>query len=143
MPAFDMHHLPTGAFGRNSTVARLGSGAVPFWTRGTAGLKLPLVGVAIVLAAVGTAAQAKTPPLRDPAFLNIGFVCQWKEKCIQAQRAAMNSALAYVRAVDPPNWKIQLCNRNASRSRDRVDWIGYDRCIRNPKLKKPSRRARR
>jgi hypothetical protein len=45
--------------------------------------------------------------------------------------------------VDPPNWKVQLCNRNASRGRDRVDWIGFERCIRNPKLKKPSRRGRR
>ena len=107
-------------------------------------MKLPFVGVGIMIVAfAGTAASAKTPPLRDPVFLNIGFVCQWKEQCIQAQRAAMNSALAYVRAVDPPNWKIQLCNRNASRSRDRVDWIGYDRCIRNPKLKKPSRHGRR
>lgn len=138
-----LHHLPTAGFGRNSTPARLPFGVVPVLDQGDCWLKLPLVGVAIVIAAAGTVAEAKTPPLRDPAFLNIGFVCQWKEKCIEAQRAAMNSALAYVRAVDPPNWKIQLCNRNASRARDRVDWIGYDRCIRNPKLKKPSRRVRR
>ena len=106
-------------------------------------MKLPLVGVAMMMIAAGGAAQAKTPPLRDPVFLNIGFVCQWQERCIQSQRAAMNSALAYVRAVDPPNWKVQLCNRNASRGRDRVDWIGFERCIRNAKLKKPSRRGRR
>ena len=106
-------------------------------------MKLPIVGVAIAIAAAGTAVEAKTPPLRDPAFLHIGFVCQWQERCIQNQRAAMNSALAYVRVVDPPDWKVQLCNRNASRGRDRVDWIGYERCIRNPKLKKPSRHGRR
>ena len=37
-------------------------------------MKLPIVGVAIAIAAAGTAVEAKTPPLRDPAFLNIGFV---------------------------------------------------------------------
>jgi hypothetical protein len=106
-------------------------------------LKLPLVGVAIAIAVAGTAAEAKTPPLRDPAFLNTGFVCRWQERCMVRQRAAMNSTLAYVRAVKPPSWKIELCNRNASRGRDRVDWVGFEHCIRNPKLKKPASQRRR
>ena len=106
-----------------------------FWTRGTAGLKLPLVGVAILMTAAGTAWA--TPPLRDPVFLNIGFVCQWQEACIQRQKSAMKKALAYTKKYDPPAWKIHLCNRRAVQRRSgRVDWISYNNCIRNPAVQR-------
>jgi hypothetical protein len=91
------------------------------------------VGVAIAIVAAGTAAQAKTPPLRDPVFLNIGFVCQWQDQCIQKQKRAMKKALAYTKKYDPPSWKIHLCNRRAVQRRSgRVDWISYNNCIRSP-----------
>ena len=96
----------------------------------------------------GSAAAAKLPPLRDPVFLNIGFVCQWQERCIERQKRAMKRSLSYVKKYRPPTWKIHLCNRNASRrggriERGRVDWIGYYNCIRNPALRRPSTVARR
>ena len=105
-------------------------------------MRLPLVGVAILIGMSGTAA-AKLPPLRDPVFLNIGFVCQWQTVCIEKQQSAMKKALNYVKRFDPPRWKIEQCNRNASRARDRVDWVGYNHCIRNPKLRHTSARTRR
>lgn len=105
--------------------------------------------LAIAAAILGTggagSTQAKLPPLRDPVFLNIGFVCQWQERCMDRQRRAMKRALAYVKKNHPPAWKIQLCNRNASRNRGRgrVDWVGYYNCIRNPGLRQPARAVRR
>jgi hypothetical protein len=51
------------------------------------------------------------------------------------QRAAMTRALTYVRTRRPPHLQVQLCNRNARRGGNRVDWIGYDHCIRNPAMK--------
>ena len=48
-------------------------------------MKLPLVGIAVALAFAGSDADAKLPPLRDPVFLNIGFVCQWQDSCIEKQ----------------------------------------------------------
>jgi hypothetical protein len=50
------------------------------------------------------------------------------------QRRAMSRALKYVTKYAPPAWRIQQCNRNASRSRGRVDWIGFDNCVRNARL---------
>lgn len=81
-------------------------------------------------------ALAKLPPLRDPVFLNIGFVCKWQTACIERQQKAMKRALSFVKTRKPPSWKIQQCNRNASRfwGRERVDWVGFERCIRNPKI---------
>ena len=95
---------------------------------------------AVMLAVIGSAAQGRTPLIRDPVRLNIGIVCSWNSACMSKQDKAMRSALGYVRRHDPPNWKIQQCNRNASRSRYRVDWIGYFNCIRNSKLKRRSAR---
>ena len=48
----------------------------------------------------------------------------------------MNRALSYVAKRRPPKYQIQLCNRNARRAGNRVDWIGYEHCIRNPALKR-------
>ena len=105
--------------------------------RGDSALRLTLVGLAAVLGAMAPAASAKTPPLRDPVFLNIGFVCQWQERCIQKQQRAMKKAIGYTRKYKPPGWKIHLCNRRAVQRRSgRVDWISYDNCIRNPDVQR-------
>jgi hypothetical protein len=96
------------------------------------------------------AAGAEPPPLYNPAVLNIGFICQWQDRCMDRQRVAMKRALRYVAKYRPPAWKIELCNRNASRvrvrgdwKRGRVDWVGFDRCIRNPTLHQTMRLSRR
>lgn len=101
-------------------------------------MKLSLIAIAVVLAASQlpaslAPADAKLPPLRDPVFLNIGFVCKWQTECMDRQQRAMKSALKYVRVWKPPSWKIEHCNRQASR-RGRVDWIGFGHCIRNQKI---------
>ena len=78
------------------------------------------------------AASARPPaPLYDPVSLNIGLGCQWQQQCIADQTKAMKRALKYVKNKRPAAWRIQQCNRNASRRRFRVDWIGFDNCIRN------------
>lgn len=112
-------------------------------------MKARVIASAIAFAAAAAAAPApapaKLPPLRDPVFLNIGFVCRWSTPCMERQQKAMKRALAYVKKQRPPAWKVQLCNRNASRyrGRGRVDWVGYYNCIRNPKLLRPAAVARR
>ncbi len=85
----------------------------------------------------------RNPPLMRPAILNIGFVCRWEARCMSRQEQAMNRSLKYVRKYRPPAWKVQLCNRNASRGRLRVDWVGMSNCIRNPRLRPPPRNGRR
>ena len=82
-------------------------------------------------------ARTKPPPLRNPALLNIGFVCRWQQSCIRTQERAMERALKYVKKHSLPAWKIQLCNRNSSRNGTRKDWIGFNNCIRNPALRPP------
>ena len=78
------------------------------------------------------AASARSPaPLYDPVSLNIGLSCQWQHRCIVEQTKAMKRALKYVKNKRLPSWRIQTCNRNASRTRFRVDWVGFDNCIRN------------
>jgi hypothetical protein len=78
------------------------------------------------------AASARSPaPLYDPVSLNIGLGCQWHPRCISDQKKAMNRALKYVRKKQPPAWRIHRCNSNASRRGFRVDWVGFDNCIRN------------
>ena len=99
-------------------------------------MRLRLVGLAAVLGATGAVASAKLPPLRDPVFLNIGFVCQWQEECIQKQQKAMKQALAYGKRAKPTNWQVLFCNRRATfRRSGRIDWISYNTCIRNPKVR--------
>lgn len=106
-------------------------------------MKYALGFAALALAGVLAAAAASAkPPLRDPVLLNIGFVCQWQHQCMQRQQRALARALSYVRKHRPPAWKVQLCNRNASRRRGRVDWIGYNNCIRNRSLRPPVTRRR-
>jgi len=99
-------------------------------------LKQILAVLALPLAAVATGQTRwePVPPLKDPALLNIGFVCRWQSACITKQNAAMRASLRYVKSSKPPAWKIQLCNRHASRNGTRKDWVGFNRCIRNPSL---------
>jgi hypothetical protein len=99
---------------------------------------LLVLGTAVALIGASGSLEARAPPLfRDPVRLNIGYVCRWQNVCMARQQSAMSDALRYVKRKDPPNWKIQLCNRQAARPRARVDWIGYNNCIRNSKLRKP------
>jgi hypothetical protein len=56
------------------------------------------------------------------------------------QEAAMKRALEFVRKARPASWRIQQCNRNAARSRNRVDWVGFDNCIRNATLRQAPQR---
>ena len=82
--------------------------------------------------------MARTSALHDPVTLNIGVNCQWQSRCMAQQRGAMKRALAFVARNHPQQWRIQLCNRNANRGGNRVDWIGFDHCIRNPGLRQPA-----
>jgi hypothetical protein len=86
-----------------------------------------------------SAGMARRPMLYDPVALNIGVNCQWQARCMERQRTAMKRALAYVANRKPAQWRMQLCNRNASRGGGRVDWVGFDHCIRNASLKRRSR----
>ena len=99
--------------------------------------KKGLVALAL-LACTGTAHAVA--PIHDPVALNIGINCQWRQSCERRQFRAMKDAGQYIAAAHPPLWRIHLCNRNAARSPSRVDWVGFDNCIRNPRLKQPRRR---
>jgi hypothetical protein len=81
------------------------------------------------------------PPLYDPTSLNIGLNCQWQQRCIADQQRAMKHSLKFVRKHQPPVWRVQLCNHNAARQRYRVDWVGYNNCIRNAVLRPLPARA--
>jgi len=92
---------------------------------------------ALAVLAVGETPALAVAPLYDAVALNIGVNCQWQQRCISRQRRAMNDARKYVAKYDPPVWRIHLCNRNAARTTDRVDWVGFNNCIRNAGLKPP------
>ena len=106
--------------------------------------------VLMLVAFLVVAPARAAAPLYEPVSLNIGLACQWQQRCINQQERAMKQALKYVRKYKPPSWRIHMCNRNAARNRGRVDWIGFDHCIRNaalrpppaPVAKKRTRRAR-
>lgn len=91
-------------------------------------------GITAFLFAWATGASASGAPIYDSVQLNIGLNCHWERQCISAQNRAMNRALSYVKTRGPSDSLIHLCNRNAKRTRHRVDWIGFDNCIRNPRL---------
>jgi len=95
---------------------------------------------ALVLIAGGFEARAAAP-IYDPVALNIGVNCQWQQRCISKQRRAMNDARSYMATATPAVWRIHLCNRNARRSAIRVDWVGFNNCIRNAALQPPPARA--
>ena len=93
------------------------------------------------LAVLSTPSVAKQRPmLYDPVALNIGINCAWQQECMGRQRRAMNSALEYVAKRHLPHWRVQQCNRNASRGGVSMDWVGFDHCIRNTRLRPPSTR---
>jgi hypothetical protein len=56
-------------------------------------------------------------------------------RCMAMQDRAMKRATGFVRNKRPAAWRIHQCNRNAARGRYRVDWIGFDNCIRNAALR--------
>lgn len=95
------------------------------------------------LASTMSADTSDRPALQQPAVLNIGHICRWDRRCMKKQQQAMRRALSYVNKRRPPVWKVQLCNRNASRRRSRVDWVGFNNCIRNPSLPPAAARKRR
>ncbi len=99
-------------------------------------MKWTIVAVVMGLCSAAAAAQPRAP-LHDPVTLNIGLNCQWQQRCIAQQRHAMKRSLKYVRKQRPAAWRIHLCNQNAARKRYRVDWIGFDNCIRNAALRPP------
>jgi hypothetical protein len=82
-------------------------------------------------------------PLRDPALLNIGFVCRWQARCIKTQQKAMVRSLKHMKQYPPAPWKVQLCNRNSARNGTRKDWVGFENCLRNPELRVASNSRRR
>jgi hypothetical protein len=86
---------------------------------------------AAVLAVATAAAATGAVPLRDPILLSIGLNCQWETRCMALQKKAMKRALTYISRSKPPTARIHRCNRNAARARARVDWVGFDHCIRN------------
>lgn len=91
---------------------------------------------AIIAAGLALPAQARAP-ITEPAALNIGLNCQWQLNCIREHKRAKGRALKYVEKYKPAVWRVQLCNRNAGRGRLRVDWVGFDHCIRNQALRPP------
>lgn len=91
---------------------------------------------AIAAAALCGEARAAAP-ITDPSTLNIGLNCQWQQRCIRDHQRAKKRALKYIRKYAPPTWRVELCNRNAGRGRLRVDWVGFDHCVRNSALLPP------
>lgn len=102
-----------------------------------AGLLLTLLGI------FGARPHHAVAPIHDPALINIGMVCRWDRSCIYLQQAAMRRSMQRVSVTRPPLWKIHLCNRNAARGPYRTDWIGFENCISNSRLKRPHPRKRR
>jgi hypothetical protein len=89
----------------------------------------------LILAAVPAPPASAAAPLHDSTSLNIGLNCRWERRCMASQEHAMRRALSYVSARRPPQPLIHLCNRNATRGRFRIDWIGFDNCIRHASLR--------
>jgi len=97
--------------------------------------RYPAIALLFLVPAGDPPSWGASRPIHDTVGLNIGISCQWQAHCMADQRGAMNRALNYVARTRPPQWRLQLCNRNASRGGGRVDWVGFDHCIHNPALK--------
>ena len=110
-------------------------------------MKARLALAVLILGSAGmlaSAAQARgKPPLRNPALLNIGFVCRWQSPCIRTQERAMFRSLKHMRSYPPAAWKVQLCNRNSARNGTRKDWVGFENCLRNTALRAPPKQRRK
>ncbi len=106
-------------------------------------MKAKLALAAMIVASAGAYADGAEargkPPLRNPALLNIGFVCRWQPRCIRVQEKAMVRTLKHMKKYPPAPWKVQLCNRNAARNGTRKDWVGFENCRRNPALRAPAK----
>lgn len=97
--------------------------------------QLHLLKLVFALAAESAAAAAPArPPLYDPVLVNIGLNCRWEMRCMKLQQRSMNHALNFIHAARAPTSRIHRCNRNASRGRSRIDWVGFDRCVRNRRM---------
>ena len=95
----------------------------------------------IALIALGADGHAAAP-LFDPVTLNIGINCQWQQRCERRQLKAMARARDFIAKKHPPLWQIHLCNRNARRGPSRIDWVGFNACVRNARLAAPRARRR-
>jgi hypothetical protein len=106
------------------------------------GGKVAVAALALIAGAFEAHAAA---PIYDAVALNIGVNCHWQQRCIGKQRRAMDAARRYMSKTSVPLWRIHLCNRNAARSVERVDWVGFNNCIRNGALRPqpPSRHKRK
>jgi hypothetical protein len=67
-------------------------------------------------------------------LMNIGLNCRWQTRCMKLQQRSMKRALRYVQSGKASSTKVHRCNRNAARGHARVDWVGFDHCIRNPAM---------
>ena len=107
---------------------------------------LPLAAVLLLGEAAPSASRA---PLQDRVALNIGINCRWEQQCIRSQQFGMRGAAQYIERYDPPLWRIHQCKRNAWRKGNRLDWTGFNNCVRNaafryqPPARRPSTGARR
>ena len=86
----------------------------------------------VIMLAIATASPGA--PINDAVQLNTGIACRWDWRCMKKQEQAMRKGLAYIAKYKPPVWRIQQCNRNAGRGTGRVDWVGFNNCVRNAAL---------
>lgn len=105
---------------------------MPMPIRAAMGRKLAIAAFALLASPVEGHTLA---PLYDPVVLNVGINCQWQRTCERRQMNAMNDARLFIARAHPPLWRIHLCNRNAARSPTRIDWVGFDSCVRNSTLR--------
>lgn len=104
------------------------------------GVKAALAALFLTMIAAGNAHAVA--PIYDPVRLNIGVNCRWQQSCERRQLKAMKDARGYLAKYRPPLWRVHLCNKNAARASARIDWVGFNQCIRNNALR-PSSRSRR
>jgi hypothetical protein len=98
-----------------------------------------IVRIALGLSVIGAASRALAlAPIYDPVALNIGINCHWLRSCQLKQRNAMSDSRRFMAREHPATWRIHLCNKNARRGPARIDWIGFNNCIRNSHLSSSS-----
>ena len=90
-----------------------------------------IMGVGLFIGSNGAEARMQSHPVMG----NIASICCWQRACIARQEIAMRQALAFVGQRQTSVRKVELCNRNAARRNRGVDWVGFNNCIRNPKVK--------
>ena len=90
-----------------------------------------IMGVGLFIAPNGAEARMQSHPVMG----NIASICRWQRACIARQEIAMRQALFFVGQRQTSVRKVELCNRNAARRNRGVDWVGFNNCVRNPKVK--------